>query len=32
LRRRPVLGSFLREYKRYSPDFSFLIMALLHHG
>src|SRR6185503_17574189 len=29
LRRLPVFGSFLREYKRYSPDLSFLIMAAL---
>jgi hypothetical protein len=24
----PVLGFFLREYKRYSPDLSFLIIAI----
>src|SRR5713226_2974401 len=24
----PVFGFFLREYKRYCPDFSFLIMSL----
>ncbi|HZU31909.1 MAG TPA: hypothetical protein VFB79_12390, partial [Candidatus Angelobacter sp.] len=27
LRRFPVLGFFLREYSRYSPDFSFRIMS-----
>jgi hypothetical protein len=26
-RRLPVLGFFLREYRRYSPDFSFRIMS-----
>jgi hypothetical protein len=24
---RPVFGSFFREYSRYSPDFSFLIIS-----
>src|SRR5215813_10134870 len=28
----PVFGSFLREYKRYSPDLSFLIISRLHSG
>jgi hypothetical protein len=27
LRRLPVFGFFLREYKRYSPDFSFRIIS-----
>lgn len=31
LRRLPVLGSFFREYKRYSPDFSFRIIAFSNH-
>ena len=26
----PVFGFFLREYRRYSPDFNFLIIAFLY--
>ena len=29
LRRFPVLSSFLREYSRYCPDLSFLIICLI---
>jgi hypothetical protein len=29
LRRRPVFASFLREYKRYSPDFNCRIISTL---